>query len=593
MTQADPALPHDAAKARPGRAADRPWPFWVVVAAPAVLAVILGFFPRGGRLGLYSDDYAHKAWAFDLATGGWRLTLRPMRPDFRPLHTTLTPNLTAAIPEHELPVRVGVVLLHVANVILLGRLAQRLTGSPLAALLAGGCFLVPVLANEALLWFAAAAPILTSHLFLLAGFHCLLSRRARGRPLLVGIGGVAAWVLSAQFYEMGIFTLLLLPGFLALAWPGQGRARRKVWLPVLAATYLVVGGYLFFVVRGSWSLGVRGGLTFDPLAVVADRVPAVARRLVWLIGGWGLAGPLREALALGWWEWMAAPTGWILAAGALAGTSLVAANCPREPEALPGRDKALGLGLAGLAWAGLALVPVVLVRGQIVEVRSLYTPLAGLALSVAGCGAWIVGFVGRWRRRAIQAAVLATGGAVLVSSVAMAGVARTYQLRWALDQRQIAAFREAFPRLPEAGRVWLWPVGLDERPVSAYWGRAAKLDRYLVGVFETDWGTSSAVRMTYRKDDVSAVAANRWERWRVNVADRSRDGQVRTLTIQGKAIPVAELLAFTYRQGRVIGLGPLELSSPDGTTAARLDLPVVGRLRSPETPVEPVRLRLE
>ena len=182
---------------------------------------------------------------------------------------------------------------------------------------------------------------------------------------------------------------------------------------------------------------------------------------------------------------------------------------------------------------------------------------------------------------------------LLLSSVAMAGLVRTYQLRWELDQRQLAAFRQAFPELPSAGPIWVCPVTLDERTVSAYWGRSAKLDRYLVGVFETDWGTSSAVRMAYRKDEVSAVAANRWDRLRLTAVGRSPEGQVRTVTIQGKVVPVEELLAFTYRGGRVIGLSPLLLLSPDGRDAVMVGLPSVEKLRAPGVPVEPVRFRLD
>ena len=567
--------------------------FWLVVAFTVVLVLGVGFFLHGGRLGLYSDDYANKAWAFDFATGGWKLTLKPMRPDFRPLHTTLTPNLTNAIPEHELPVRVGVVLLHLTNVFMLGWLARRLTASCFVAILAGGSFLMPVLANEALLWLAAAVPIAVSQFLLLAGFHCLMSCRASRSPRALVAGGVVAWVAMAQFYETGLFTLLLLPVFIGMMRPPRERPSPKVWMLALAATYAAVGAYLFFVVRTSRSLTERGGVTFDPLSILTDRVPSVASGLVWLAGAWGVAGPLREALELGWREWMSTPQGWILGGGMLLGLWFASLTYPDNQERLPSGGRAMALLPAGLAWAGLALVPIVLVKAQIVEVRTLYTPLAGLALSVAGVWVWIVRTFSRWRTAAVRAALLGTGAIICVSSIAMAGLTRTYQLRWELDQHQLAAFRQAFPDLSKPGRIWLCPVALDERTVSEYWGRPAKLDRYLVGVFEAEWGTSNAVRMAYRRDEVYAVAANRWGRLHVTAVDRSEDGRVHTVTIQGQAVPVDELLAFTYRQGRVIALSPLVLSADDGNTSTRLDLPLVAKLRSPATDVEPARLRVE
>lgn len=566
---------------------------WGVVATTLVLAITVGFFLRGGLHGLYSDDYSEKAWARDLSTGRWRLNLNPIHPSFRPLHSILTPNLTNTIPQNEFAARLGIVIVHLLNVLLLAMLAHRLTGSLLIAVLSGGYFLMPVFANEALLWFTNAIPSTIALFFLLLGFHLVLTCHSVKKDMVLLSGGVFAWSVMILFVESGLFTLLLLPFFIGMRRYRGEQISQKVWILALVASYVFLGLYLFFVLQASWQIAVRGGPTLDLAFILSHRVPDVVRRLVFLLTKWGASGPLREALTLGQQEWLSVPGGWIILVGLLLGTWLVPIAYPANHETIPSGRHAFTLVLTGLAWMGLALVPILLLKSQMVEIRTLYIPWAGLALSVAGFFGWMVGLLGRRRKVGIQVVLLIAGSFLFVSSLTMAGLVRTYQLRWELDQRQLAAFRAAVPTLPSSGPIWLLPVELDERTVSLYFGREAQLDRYLAGVFELHWSSSDAIRMEYGGREIYTVATTRWDRLHVTGVQRSKRGQVSTVTIQGKAIPVRYLLAFTYEEGHLVVLNPLEVSSPDGSSSTVVDLPLASRVARAGLRMRPVRFKLE
>ncbi len=223
---------------------------WALIGFTVILALIVGFFLHGGLHGLYMDDYSDKVISYNFATGHWRPTLGSEW-KIRPLGLTLINNVSEAIPDHEIPVRVGIVLVHLLNVILLALLAERLSGSKFVAIVAGACFLFPIFANEAILWFTAAIYNTLSLCFLLLGFHCFLSCRNLKKDARWFVCGVASWLLMVCVYESGLFTTLLLPFLMALHSPDEIRPASKVGISALAATYIPVGVYGYFVERTS------------------------------------------------------------------------------------------------------------------------------------------------------------------------------------------------------------------------------------------------------------------------------------------------------------------------------------------------------
>jgi hypothetical protein len=567
--------------------------FMVAALTATLLATALGFFLHGGTRGLYSDDYSQRAWAFDFETGSWRLQMVPHHVNFRFLHSVLTPNLVNAIPRHEFPVRLFWVLVHYANTLLLGLVAYRFIRTPFVFVTTEWLFLMPILANEAVLWHAANAVYLLSLLAFLIGLHLYLTALSKWRPTLLLAAALFLGIVPL-FCEAIVFVVLLFPIF-SLQLTRDTRARLRLFLSAsvfCGLMMLAYGIYWYFILRHAPQIGSRGGFTFDPFFVFRQRVPEVGRRLVWLVAGWGICGPLAEALQLGTHEWLGTWPGWILLVALLASVLITALTYPAPNSSnRQSRLAVWGTVLVGLVWAGLTLVPILLVRNQIVEIRTLYPTWAGLSLSIAALMQGIVDFIGRWRLFGIRISLIIIGVILLLSSLTMAGIVRAYQLRWNLDQRQLAAFRMAIPVLPNVSPIWLLPVTLDERSVSPYIGRETLLDKYLFGVFEIPWSAAAALKMEYRRVDILAVASHRWDKLHLTGVIYSPEGNVVGLVIQNIQVPITHLIAFTYQEGHVILLNPLIIEANGDEIV--VNLPLVTLLERPGVLVQPIHFQLE
>lgn len=567
--------------------------FWAVTGPTVLLVLTLGFFLHGGVMGLYVDDYSIRAWAFDFVKSKWDLTLIPFYSfwTWRPLTYLLVPNLANAIPQYAFWVRVGIVVIHFLNVCLLARLGQRLSGSLLVGIICGGYFIFPVFANEGLLWFTAAIQDTFCLLFLLVGFHLFLSCRSfADLPLLVC--GVVSWLLMVTFYESGLFTVLLLPVLFGVTQNDVRRTSRKLWVLALAASSVPICLYLWFGVRRSPFVIARGGATLDLGFILSHKVPAVARGFWWLLTGWGLFGPLHEAFIFGWREWRSAPGGLAFMAASIVGICLVVLLFPTDWDEVPPSSRLLKLILIGLGWMVLGLVPIVLVRSQVVDIRTLYVPSAGFALSAAAFSA-LAANLGTRNAFLVRATLGFTGVVVFLTSLTMAGLVGTYQLRWKLDEQQVAAMRPVLASLPPPQPLWLLPVALDEHTVSKKWGRAKVLDAYLFGVFEHTWSATDAIRLKFGARDIQAVTAQHWDRLHLTAVRRSGEGHITEIVFQGEAIPIEHLVAFTYRQGELILLDPIEINDPDRNLSAVIDLPLIPQLAGKSLKIEKVLFQLE
>jgi hypothetical protein len=559
--------------------------------ATVLMVLSLGFFLHGGVHGLYMDDYSMKAWGFDFGQSKWNLVFTPWASSWiwRPLTYLLEPNLAKAIPRHELFVRVGIVVVQLLNACLLARLGQKLSGSLLVGFISGGYFLFPVFANEGLLSFTSAIPDIFCLLFLLLGFHLILDCRSFG-DLLPLVCGIVSWFLMMTFYESGLFILLLLPA--SFAFTESRRTNHKLWVSALAASFIPICIYLWLVVRNSAFIMARGGAKLDLSFILLRKVPEVARDFWWRITDWGIFGPLHEAFNVGWREWLSVSGGRILIAGALTGICLMALLFAVDRDATPSLSRLFKVILFGLGWIVLGLVPIALARFQAVEIRTLYIPSAGFALAAAAFSGLIANLFGRPRAVLIRATLGLVGAIVFVSSLTMAGLVRTYQLRWYLDQRQVDALGQVMPMLPRRDPVWLLPVTLDEKTVGKSGGSDGKLDVYLDGVFETPWSARDAIRLKFGDRNILAVTANRWAKLHVTSV-QTENGQPSTVTIQGTTIPIEQLLAFSYRQGQLILLNPLGIKTPDGKLSVIIDLPLVTKLAREGLRVEKVQFQLD
>ena len=577
--------------------------FLSALAANLILALIVGFFVHGGMHGLYMDDYSEKAWAFDFATAAWKLDLTPLS-HIRSLAHIFIANIANAIPKYEFEVRIAVLAIHLLNVLLLGKLAHRLTKSFFLGTITSAYFVFPILANDAVLWFSTSIANTISLSLLLIGFHCFLSCRTFRKDLPLFACGVSAWTLMVLFYEPGLFTLLLLPAFMGMAYPGRTQVNRRMSILALVASFFPIGMYMLFWERAAPEFAARGGATLNLGFVFSHRLPDVFRTLVWLVTDWGLFGPLREALNLGAHEWLSVPLGWFLMIGFLVSGFLVVILFPATRDTVSNSHSLIKLLCIAFAWMLLSMVPTVLVKSQEVSTRALYTPVAGFALSAAAISGLLVHLFGRWRRAlggearaadkdiSIRAILMMTGVVLFLCSLTTAGVVRAYELRWHLDQLQVDALGQVMPMLSRVEPVWLLPVTLDEKTVGNSGGPEGKLDRYLDGVFETPWSARDAVRLKFGDRNVQAVTANRWAGLRVTSVDNQKDG-ARTVTIQGTAIPIEHLLAFTYEQGRIILLDPLDITDPGDSQSSIIELPLVTQFARTGIKTEPAHFELE
>lgn len=568
-----------------------------VTLATIILAIIVGFFVRGGLHGEYMDDYSVKTWAFDFNSMKWKPTLRLHLPGdpigFRPLVYLLTPNIANLLPNAELPARIGIVMLHLLNVLLLAALAQRLTKSLFTGVVAGASFLFPVLANEGVLWLTAAIADTFSLLFILIGFHLLLSCRSLSRDLPLLVLGVSTWILGIMFYESGALTLILLPFCFRMVQHERSKTDNKPWLVAIAGAYFPLALYAMLVARNSPTVTLRGGITLNPTFIM-HKIPDVTRNLIWLVTKWGVSGPLRDAAKLGWHEWSTASWGLELLASLVLGLCLIVALFPINDNLRTLTFSTnMKLFLIGSAWIAMGLVPILVVRSQIVEIRTLYIPSAGMALSLAallGLVVDLVGFLSWQQGPCIRVLLLGTAASVLLASLSMAGLVRTYELRWHRDQIQIAASQPLVSFFPKTHPIWLLPINLDENIVSEDWHRKTLLDGYLFGVFEHNYSASDGIRLTFGDRLIRVGTAQHWDGLRI-ASIKSEAGQAETINIQGEDVPVRQLIAFTYKEGQLLILNPLTIASSTGPSIT-VELPLATQLARRGISTQAVQLQI-
>jgi hypothetical protein len=563
--------------------------FWGVLSLTLVGLISVAYFVNGGLHGMGADDYVYKYSAFDVATGSWKPNwdLNPVRT----LSYLLAPILANALPAHELPIRLGIVALQIINVLLLGALAYRVTSSRFIALLAAALSLVPIFAAEAMLWFSASVFYLPPLFFLLVGLHLILSCYSARKQFTLLMGAVAAWCVMILFVESGFFVILLVP---ALIWlrDGRDRSHLKPALIATAATYFLFGLYAFFGLKSAPVVALHGANTFDPVYILAHRVPDTVSGVADYVRDWQPGGTYAEALNLGTREWLSIPAGWAVVGLTLFGVILAAALYPVSDAQAELAGRGMKLFFLGIAWIALALAPTLFFVNLQISSRVLLFPSAGFALALAGFLGWLVERLKRSQAAAIRGLVLLTGVSVLLTALSMAGLLVVYQLRWERDQAEVTALRTAVPGLPDV-HVWVMPIGINDRTVGPYVGHPTVLDQYLYPFFQIPWAAGPALRMEYGHAQLDVI--NRDSVYLTGVS-YARNGEIDGLTFEGQGqtrqVPPKQLLAFTYLRNRVILFDHLIVTKPDGTEA-EVQLTLPAEAAAPQTPTRTMTLKLE
>ncbi len=523
---------------------------------PLGLLLALVSYGLGWQRGFYMDDYSNRAAGYDVVAHQplpiWSPAAIPGFP-VRALAWSLNRQLAVWLADHEWAVRGACSLLAALNALLLGGLLARLSGSRVAGVAAGWIYLSPFVAQEAVLWAGAVSYTLTVTLALL-GIAAILRGAMSNRCATCvawSAAGVGAFVLCMLCFETPLTLTALLP-FAAAALAlrhGQpvGRALRRSILAV-ASLAVLAGVYAALFYGRAPMLETRGGLVRSA-GEWFGRLSAFMQGLEWLtIGSYGmrLTG---EALALGAEALLGSIAGMLVfAASVIVGAATVLGWVPR-------RGGAARRPLAGgalLIVAGIAVffssywLPATLVRGQIVEFRMLYMPLAGACVSLAGVLTIATALLPwAWFERMLFATAAAAGAS---SAVCMLGYCTTFAARHSLDQRQVAALLEAVPveRLP-AGACFV-PLEVDER----LFGRDDALSRLLFGVFATTWSANAQLREVYHTPDVQASALNPW--LGVRLSEKSASAPAAgpaQLQFNQVDVHTDRAIPFAYRNGRV------------------------------------------
>ncbi len=224
---------------------------------------------------------------------------------------------------------------------------------------------------------------------------------------------------------------------------------------------------------------------------ILSKVPTVLRNVWWLLANWGILGPLREAFKFGEHEWLSMRWGvlFLIFEGILCILTAIFPVASKTTRSW----RLLGVVLVGIAWLSLAFVRILLIKNQVVEICTLYIPSAGISMAVAALLCLFAESSTRWAPIIKRFGFALSGIIIFLGSLTMAGLVRTYELRWDLDQKQLAAVQPIVSNAPPGQPLWLLPIALDERTVSVSWKRDAILDLYLVGAFETFWSAADSV----------------------------------------------------------------------------------------------------
>lgn len=559
----------------------------ILFAATAIIGLGVVLFSRGGRYGLYADDYSHKLWAYDLERGKWQPRLDLEQTYFRPVGQVLVFNMANALPDWDLAVRLFWASVHLGNVFLAALFALRLTQSLLAMVMTGGVMIFPIQAHEAIFWHSGAASALMGTLSALIAMHLLLSAVSTRRGWLrYAILGLFVYALIPQFYEQATAAIAILP-LLVLREESFRRKRLIRALVILLVAVGLVLSYWFLILRHSPTIAWRGGVDLSPGYLLSEALPRLLQDLgwatfvryefwgfvaVWTIGKGNVSHSILTILVV--------VLVWLCAFG------VVALAAHQERQSLPSWRRLLLLLSSGAIWLVAALVPVLFVKDSAIESRLLYLPWVGLSFLLASLAALALSKLPSGLARAFA---LGIGGLFVLLMLTMAGFGDLYQLRFAHDQRQLDALARAVPEMPEE-YLFLTPVHLDESSVSRLSAEYRALDRWLLGVFNTDWSAAAAVAMRYGRDDFRAVTGG-WKR-ELKLKGIEWQGSRANLLVNERVVPADRCLAFSYEGGEVVLHDAIVAELPDGQRV-RIELPLARQAGGPGSTFQEAILRVD
>jgi hypothetical protein len=516
--------------------------WWVVLGwiAFPVLVWAVSTLWFGGATGKMTDD-----WSLSLRDPVTGLAPAPFNPwrrypyFWRPLHIGMIFTVGTFAFENIRPVGVLVAAAHAWAAWSLFRLLRLGTRTRGASALAALLWMAHPMHYEVSLWFCSTCTAIATAL------ACELVRwqanRVRNQSRSAGalaMLGAFVWALAVPgFYEQPTAAIAAAPLVLWAAFITRERgsdagsragSRAAIaWIARLAApAWLAVGVYVALMVATA-PTNVRGGEgSFTRLADAGDRLAAVAGSVNSQVLGERFGQVVRGAWMTGVTAMESGPgLAFIVAIGAagLAWGALAAFATGRgiqstEPAASDGVPIGMPISArvlwvsAGVVMCVLGMAPVAMLSRQNVEPRTLYVPLAGLAVVLAQLFDVLLtprarGAAGLERvMRVVRGVVsLAAVTAIVAACVCAVGVQEWQRRRSSADESIIAQLRVLVPE-PPPGCVFV-PVRVSYTPTRTGEGL---FDHLRPSVLTAAWAGTSMLRDGYRRTDVELLAWSPW-----------------------------------------------------------------------------------
>jgi hypothetical protein len=500
----------------------------------------LACFYHLGDLGPYSDDWSLAA--IDPITHAPIWGAYPLERNYfwRPL-LQLFLHYAFLLTWHHLWI------FHFANVachgaIALGvmKLSRKLGFSRSAAGASGLVFLLFPFQYEVIFWCTAITTAIPAGLMVV--LCCFVLRYARA-PRVWHLPAFAALTFfTVCWYEQPCAIAAGFP-FLYLA----GRDRAEGWrtslvriIGVLLACGIPMIIYITLLATTAPATARGGAGSFIGASELSARLAELRSAMGWYFGP-RLAGAFSGGLQTGM-NTIATPLGACIAAGVAIVGGMWAARAvgPSRPvqsvqESDDGninfadRTRRIYGTLFAIVATGAVWLPIVPIRGQILEARLSYCMCIGLGLLVAACITGLEIAIARFRAppRSHIAVRIAIVMAAWVGALSLLGWQTVIRTRIAADTAQTARLAERFPNV-SPGTVFML-MRDDYRA-----GRTGLLtfDWPPLGWTSASWSATPALRYALRRNDIAATTYNIW------IPPAFKDITSTTITYTGSLVPI-------------------------------------------------------
>lgn len=534
---------------------------WIIFGLICLVISYLVIWERG----LYSDDYTFRVLAIDPVSEAVTPFLSIPNDHFpmRILAWLTTAKATAWLPEYEFGVRFLLAILVGVNSLLLGILVHRILKSKSAAVISGWLFVSPVFSSEAVLWLSTISYLISTGCAIAAIILVgSISGREQSRGKMLALAAVFFTVMMFSFEgAMTAIGIIILISFIA-AYQKNKSVFDSVKSSVLnSALLVIVFGIIVFIFRQSPLISNRGGVDTN-LSFLVDRSASFFERSYWLLfsGEWGLV-LLGESFIRGYDGLVSSMWGLLLLFCALISLIITFLTWRENTlEISPRYRIGILFLLTGVLWTVFSiLIPGIFSKGQIVEYRMFYFPTAGASLTIAA-GFWLLAKALGFNQIFIRAAVGVTGIIVLLSSIIMLGYCQLFAERFEIDQKQLSAIKELLPpekNLPPNTTLVLYKF--DDNSNFKYPNQKTS-NKLLFGVLESEWAATDALKVLFKRKDLTVITQNRWGSWNFKTNLPAADKQ---LEINGKPIDPYSTLFITYQNGKAYLINHLTLDSED------------------------------